>query len=122
MQSELQKIETGTILSITPQIGPDGKLTLDMEIEVSDVIARGDQGLPVVSRRIAKSTVVKLDNAKATATLALLPDAVRSYVKADEPLFFTPRRSPPFLVSYSNRRYVTPFMEPQQAWSAGISV
>jgi type II secretory pathway component GspD/PulD (secretin) len=56
-QADLEKIETGTILGITPQIGPNGELTLAMNIEVSDVVARGEQNLPVVSRRIAQSTV-----------------------------------------------------------------
>jgi type II secretory pathway component GspD/PulD (secretin) len=71
VQSQLQKIETGTILGITPQVGPDGKLTLDMEIEVSDVVARGDQGLPVVSRRIAKSTV-QIENGGTAAVAGLV--------------------------------------------------
>lgn len=57
IRAELEKIETGTILRITPQIGPTGELTLDMNIEVSDVVARGEQNLPVVSRRTARSTV-----------------------------------------------------------------
>lgn len=57
IRADLEKIETGTILGITPQVGPNGELTLDMAIEVSDVVSRGEQGLPVVSRRTAKSTV-----------------------------------------------------------------
>ena len=57
LRADLEEIETGTILRITPRVGPNGKLTLDMNIEVSDVIARGEQNLPVVSRRIARSTV-----------------------------------------------------------------
>ena len=57
LRAELEKIETGTILRILPQVGPDGQLTLDMNLEVSDVIARGEENLPVVSRRIAHSTV-----------------------------------------------------------------
>lgn len=56
LRADLQEIETGTILLITPRIGPDGDLTLDMNIEVSDVVARGQEGLPVVSRRTARST------------------------------------------------------------------
>jgi type II secretory pathway component GspD/PulD (secretin) len=57
ISADLETIETGTILTITPQVGPNGELTLDMSIEVSDVIARGDQNLPVVSRRRSNSTV-----------------------------------------------------------------
>jgi type II secretory pathway component GspD/PulD (secretin) len=71
VQSTLQKIETGTILGITPQVGPDGKLTLDMEIEVSDVVARGEQNLPVVSRRVAKSTV-QIENGGTAAVAGLV--------------------------------------------------
>jgi type II secretory pathway component GspD/PulD (secretin) len=56
-RGQLEQIETGTILSITPQVGVNGAMTLDMNLEVSDVISRGAQGLPVVSRRTAKSTV-----------------------------------------------------------------
>ena len=57
IRAQLEKIETGTILFIKPRVGPKGDLTLDMQIEVSDVIARGEQNLPVVSRRTAQSTV-----------------------------------------------------------------
>jgi type II secretory pathway component GspD/PulD (secretin) len=71
VQSQLQTIETGTILGITPQVGPDGRLTLDMDIEVSDVIARGDKGLPVVSRRVAKSTV-QIENGGTAAIAGLV--------------------------------------------------
>ena len=72
VQSELQQIETGTILNITPRIGVNGDLTLDMNIEVSDVIARGEQNLPVVSRRTAQSTVRIHDGG--TAAIAGLMD------------------------------------------------
>lgn len=57
VSASLEKIETGTILGITPQVGPNGELTLNMNIEVSDVVSRGQQNLPVVSRRTARSTV-----------------------------------------------------------------
>lgn len=57
IRAELEKIETGTILRITPQVGPRGELTLDMNIEVSDVVSRGERNLPVVSRRTARNTV-----------------------------------------------------------------
>lgn len=57
IRADLEKIETGTILRITPQVGPRGELTLNMNIEVSDVVSRGERNLPVVSRRTARSTV-----------------------------------------------------------------
>lgn len=73
VRGQLEKIETGTILQITPSVGANGVLTLKMDLEVSDVIARGSQGLPVVSRRTAKSTV-QLENG-GTATIAGLVDS-----------------------------------------------
>ncbi|MGM0633384.1 MAG: type II secretion system protein GspD [Pseudomonadota bacterium] len=57
VRSQLEQIETGTVLRIIPQVGADGELTLDMNIEVSDVVGRGAENLPVVSRRTALSTV-----------------------------------------------------------------
>lgn len=72
VRAELEKIETGTILKITPQIGRNGELTLSMEIEVSDVVARGEQNLPVVSRRTTHSTVQLEDGG--TAAVAGLVD------------------------------------------------
>lgn len=71
IRSQLETIETGTILTITPQVGPNGQLTLDMEIEVSDVIARGERNLPVVSRRIAKS-IVQIENGGTAAVAGLV--------------------------------------------------
>ena len=61
-QSELQKIESGTVLSITPHIGDNNDITLDLAIEVSDSIpsGRGSQ-LPVVTRRTAQNSVTVED-------------------------------------------------------------
>lgn len=72
LRAELEKIETGTILKITPQIGRNGELTLVMAIEVSDVVARGEQNLPVVSRRTTHSTIQLEDGG--TAAVAGLVD------------------------------------------------
>jgi type II secretory pathway component GspD/PulD (secretin) len=72
IRAELEKIETGTILKITPQIGRNGELTLNMQIEVSDVVARGERNLPVVSRRTTQSTVQLRDGG--TAAVAGLVD------------------------------------------------
>ena len=55
---ELEKIETGTILTITPRISADGTINIDLSAEVSDVISRtGEDDLPVINRRMATSTV-----------------------------------------------------------------
>ncbi len=72
IRSDLEEIETGTILRITPQVGRDGTLTLDMELEVSDVVARGERNLPVVNRRTVENTV-QIQNG-GTAAVAGLSD------------------------------------------------
>jgi len=72
IQSQLEKIETGTVLKITPRIGEKGDITLEMTTEVSDVIARGENNLPVVTRRTTKNTV-RIENG-GTAVLAGLMD------------------------------------------------
>ncbi len=72
VRADLQTIETGTILKILPQIGRNGELTLNMNIEVSDVVARGEQNLPVVSRRTTHSVVQLADGG--TAAVAGLVD------------------------------------------------
>jgi type II secretory pathway component GspD/PulD (secretin) len=72
VRSDLEEIETGTILRITPQVGRDGSLTLDMKLEVSDVVARGEQNLPVVNRRTVEN-VVQIANG-GTAAVAGLSD------------------------------------------------
>lgn len=71
-RAQLEQIETGTILSITPRVGGNGGLTLDMNLEVSDVVGRGNDNLPVVSRRTAQSTVRIEDGG--TAAVAGLVD------------------------------------------------
>ncbi|PHP67745.1 hypothetical protein CSC94_08640 [Zhengella mangrovi] len=83
VQSDLKEIETGTILGITPRIGRNGFLTLDMNIEVSDVIARGDKNYPVVSRRRAHSTVRIKDGG--TAAIAGLVDTRMQLGKSGVP-------------------------------------
>ncbi len=55
--NELEKIDSGTTLTITPFIRQNDEVTLDIAAEVSNVVARGEDNLPVVTRRNAKSTV-----------------------------------------------------------------
>jgi type II secretory pathway component GspD/PulD (secretin) len=55
--SRLQKIETGTVLKILPRISENGDITLKIATEVSGVVARGENNLPVVTRRTAANTV-----------------------------------------------------------------
>ncbi|TVQ27672.1 MAG: type II secretion system protein GspD [Wenzhouxiangella sp.] len=72
VRAQLEQIETGTILNITPRVASSGHMTLNMELEVSDVIGRGENNLPVVSRRTASSTV-RIENG-GTAAVAGLAD------------------------------------------------
>lgn len=71
-QADLEKIETGTILTIVPRVNDDDEITLTIETEVSDVVARGEDNLPVVTRRQAKSTLRVEDGG--TAVVAGLMD------------------------------------------------
>ncbi|HZY67325.1 MAG TPA: hypothetical protein VFE52_01990, partial [Devosia sp.] len=82
--AELEKIETGTILRITPQVGGDGTLTLNISVEVSDVVARGAQNLPVINRRTARSTV-QLESG-GTAAIAGLADTRAQLNRAGVPV------------------------------------
>lgn len=79
--SELEKIEAGTVLKIKPQIGAEGDVTLDIHTEVSDVVSRSGQNLPVVTRRKADSTVRVKDGG--TAVVAGLLDS-RTFMTKDE--------------------------------------
>ena len=72
INSQLEQIDTGTLLKITPRIGPDGYITLDLHIEVSNVTARGENNLPVVTRRIVENRVRVADGG--TAVVAGLMD------------------------------------------------
>jgi len=72
VRSQLEEIETGTILSITPRVGGEDNIVLEMDVEVSDVVGRGQNNLPVVSRRTATSTV-RIANG-GTAAIAGLVD------------------------------------------------
>ncbi len=57
-RTELAEIKSGTKLSITPHIGDNNDITLELAIEVSDSIPRGrGSDLPVVTRRTATNTV-----------------------------------------------------------------
>ncbi|MCU0917801.1 MAG: hypothetical protein MUC88_25045 [Planctomycetes bacterium] len=61
-RAELQKIESGTVLTITPHIGDNNDITLEMAVEVSDSNpkARGSE-LPLVTRRTSRNSVVVKD-------------------------------------------------------------
>ncbi len=56
-RAELQKIQYGTILKITPHIGEQGNITLDLSVEVSDVVMRKEDDYPVVTRRNVTNTM-----------------------------------------------------------------
>ncbi len=80
---ELKTIETGTTLTITPRIGDNNEITLEITTEVSDVIARGEDNLPVVTRRTTKNTVRIEDGG--TAVVAGLMDSRERFQESRTP-------------------------------------
>lgn len=79
--SELEKIESGTVLTITPHIGDSNEITLEMAVEVSDSVAKGtDTDLPIITRRQAKSRVT-VQNGGTVAVAGLTESKTR---KANE--------------------------------------
>jgi hypothetical protein len=57
-RAELEKIESGTKLSITPFIGDGNDINLEVAVELSDSVAQGrGTDLPVVTRRKTTNTV-----------------------------------------------------------------
>jgi len=60
--SQLETIESGTTLTITPHIGDNNDIMMHVSIEVSDSIPRGrDTELPIVTRRTATNDVLIQD-------------------------------------------------------------
>ncbi len=61
-RTELQEIKSGTTLTITPHLGDNNDITLQVSVEVSDSIPRGrGSDLPVVTRRKAENNVTIKD-------------------------------------------------------------
>lgn len=79
----IEQIETGTLLEIVPRIGDNDEITLEISTEVSGVVARRGDDLPVVSRRTANS-VVQLRNG-GTAAIAGLIDTRQENIARDVP-------------------------------------
>lgn len=76
--SELEKIESGTKLSITPHIGDNNDITLELAIEVSDSIPRGrESDLPVITRRTSTNTV-RIKNGGTVAVGGLTENRTRT--------------------------------------------
>ena len=75
-RAELKEISSGTMLEITPRIGDNNEISLDVAVEVSDSIPRGrGSDLPVVTRRKATNTVRVQDGG--TVALAGLSESRR---------------------------------------------
>jgi hypothetical protein len=76
-RSELEKIESGTKLSITPHIGDNNDITLELAVEISNSIPRGrGSDLPVVTRRTAMNTV-RIHNGGTVALAGLTENRTR---------------------------------------------
>jgi type II secretory pathway component GspD/PulD (secretin) len=62
VQAEFVTITSGTTLTITPRIGDDNNITLEMEVEVSESVPRGQgSDLPMVTRRTSQNHAVVAD-------------------------------------------------------------
>ncbi|MBN2180542.1 MAG: hypothetical protein JW715_01415, partial [Sedimentisphaerales bacterium] len=79
----LQDITAGTTLTITPYIGDDNQITLEMAVEVSDSQPSTTTGFPVVTRRIAENIVRVEDGG--TAVVAGLTENRTSRVDSKVP-------------------------------------
>jgi type IV pilus assembly protein PilQ len=55
--STLQAVSSGIRLEITPYASASGEITVHVEPEVGDVVGRGEDDLPEISRRTASTTV-----------------------------------------------------------------
>jgi hypothetical protein len=61
-RTELREIKSGTTLTITPHLGDNNDITLEVAVEVSDSIPRGrGNDLPIVTRRKAENNVTIKD-------------------------------------------------------------
>ncbi len=83
--SQLEKVEAGTSLQITPKISANNEITMQITTEVSDVISRGANSLPVVTRRSASSRV-RVENG-GTAAIAGLVDNRAASARINVPGF-----------------------------------
>ncbi len=79
VKADLEKIEVGTKLKILPRIAKDGSITLKLTAEVSDVVARGADNLPIVTRRETTNELRVEDGG--TAVIAGLMDNSTRLVK-----------------------------------------
>jgi len=80
--SKLEKIDSGTILSIKPLVSDTGEITLEIGTEVSDVVSRRSTNeLPTVTRRKANTTV-RIKDGGTVAIAGLLDN--RSLIKDEK--------------------------------------
>ncbi len=81
-RQEMEKITTGTVLSITPHISDSADIVLEVAVEVSDTIPQSnDSGLPSVTRRTARSRVRVYDGGT-VAIAGLSEDRQMKTIKA----------------------------------------
>jgi type II secretory pathway component GspD/PulD (secretin) len=84
--SQLEKIESGTILTITPRIADNNDIQLQMAVEVSDSVPAGTtSGLPVVTRRLGRNVVIIPDGG--TAAVSGLTENRSKVVDSKVPFF-----------------------------------
>jgi type II secretory pathway component GspD/PulD (secretin) len=89
------KIETGTILTVTPRIGDSNIMTLQISVESSDRVpmARGGSALPVITRRTTKNTVTLKDGGTvALAGVTTRPADPNDRTRYETAIFVTAHR------------------------------
>ena len=69
--TRLEMISVGITLKITPYIADTGEITVQIEPEVSDVVGKGAEELPVVSKRTV-STIVRVRDSETIVIGGLL--------------------------------------------------
>lgn len=82
---DLEKIESGVKLEVTPQIAANGDITVRLTTTVDDVVALAANGLPVVQTRNATSTVRVHDGD--TIVIAGMVEERESEVEQSVPFF-----------------------------------
>jgi len=91
-QAGLTKIDSGTVLSVTPHVD-DNDITLEIAFELSDSVpAGGGSDLPIVTRRAATSTITLRNSG--TATFAGLTENPNAQSSREVAIFVTAKVIP----------------------------
>lgn len=126
--AQLETIESGTTLTITPHIAQNDHIVLDVSVEVSDSIPQGrDTKLPIVTRRTADNTVT-VQNGGTVALAGLTQEKSATTHRRTPGLSNLPLIGPLFnnsddqTTSQEVAVFVTAYILPQSQAAAGAMV